>query len=374
MRNTETMIGDSPALTATLERISLLAPINRPILILGERGTGKELAAQRLHYLSERWDAPLLKVNCAAIADGLLESELFGHEAGSFTGATRTQRGRFERADGGTLFLDEVATMSTRLQEKLLRVLEYGEFERIGAQQTLQVDVRVVAATNADLRQLAHSGQFRQDLLDRLSFDVVHMPALRHRTGDIPELAQHFAVQLCAELGWELFAGFTADALTTLQTHDWPGNVRELKNAVERSLFRWGDPERPVGTIVIDPFVSPFADAASALPASAAGGGEEPQNAAAAGSAGSAAAGTGTTAARASAPHQPGPEPDAIHQGGDFTARVSAFEKSLLVQTLAAHGHNQRRSASALGLSYDQLRGLVRKYGLAGGRHRGVGD
>ncbi|MCB1848430.1 MAG: sigma 54-interacting transcriptional regulator, partial [Halieaceae bacterium] len=194
------MIGNSTALAGALERLSSLAAINRPILVMGERGTGKELAAERLHYLSARWDAPLVKVNCAAMAESLLESELFGHEAGAFTGATRSQRGRFERADGGTLFLDELATMSVRLQEKLLRLVEYGEFERLGGQQTLQVDVRVIAATNVDLRALARDGRFRADLLDRLSFDVVHLPALRQRPGDIPELAQHFAVQLCSEL------------------------------------------------------------------------------------------------------------------------------------------------------------------------------
>ena len=186
------MIGNSTALTRALDQLSHLASINRPILIIGERGTGKELAAERLHYLSARWDAPLIKVNCAAMADSLLDSELFGHEPGAFTGATRTHRGRFERADGGTLFLDELATMSVRLQEKLLRLVEYGEFERLGGQQTLSVDVRVVAATNADLRLLAREKLFREDLLDRLSFDVVHLPSLRHRVEDILELARHF--------------------------------------------------------------------------------------------------------------------------------------------------------------------------------------
>ena len=149
------MIGDSSALAAALDHLSRLAPINRPVLVLGERGTGKELAAQRLHFLSSRWDAPLLKVNCAAMAETLLESELFGHEAGAFTGATRSHQGRFERADGGTLFLDELATMSPRLQEKLLRLVEYGEFERVGGQKTHQVDVRVVAGESSPRRPRA---------------------------------------------------------------------------------------------------------------------------------------------------------------------------------------------------------------------------
>jgi psp operon transcriptional activator len=329
MRNQTTMIGNSAALADALERLSRLAGINRPVLVMGERGTGKELAAERLHYLSARWDAPLLKVNCAAMAESLLESELFGHEAGAFTGANRSQRGRFERADGGTLFLDELATMSLRLQEKLLRLVEYGEFERLGGQQTLQVDVRVIAASNVDLQALARDGRFRADLLDRLSFDVVHLPALRQRPEDIPELAQHFAVQLCSELGWELFAGFTPQAMAQLQRHSWPGNVRELKNAVERSLYRWGDPLRPVGELVIDPFQSPYSEAPPPPPAQAAGDarGEDP--------------------------------------GGDFTTRMAQIERQLLREALREHGQHQGRTAESLGLSYDQLRHLIRKHGLS---------
>lgn len=331
MRTQDSIIGDSAALTAALEQLSKLATINRPVLLLGERGTGKELAAQRLHFLSPRWEAPLIKVNCAAMADSLLESELFGHEPGAFTGATRTHQGRFERADGGTLFLDELGTMSMRLQEKLLRLVEYGEFERLGGQQTIQVDVRVIAATNVDLRVLIAENRFRADLLDRLSFDVVHLPALRHRAEDIVELAQHFAIQMCAELGWDLFAGFTDSALKTLQQYGWPGNIRELKNAVERSLFRWDTPEHPVDTIVIDPFLSPFTDepAANAIA-------EKKKNI-------------------ASSSEEP----------ADFHSRVQQLEQQLLRRGLAENGYNQRRTAEALGLSYDQMRGMVRKYKLA---------
>jgi len=329
MKKQINMIGHSGALASALDQVSRLAGINRPVLVLGERGTGKELAAERLHYLSGRWDAPLLKVNCAAIADSLLESELFGHEVGAFTGATRTQRGRFERADGGSLFLDEVATMSPRLQEKLLRLVEYGEFERLGGQQTLQVDVRVIAATNADLQAQAARGLFRSDLLDRLSFDIVHLPALRQRSEDIPELAQHFAVQMCAELGWDLFAGFSPAALETLIGHDWPGNVRELKNAVERSLYRWNNPLEPVAEIVLDPFRSPFAKEQLA-----------PQLAS-----------------------EDSPEQPAAAAVG-FSERMGRIELQLLQEALAQHGHNQRRAAAALGLSYDQMRHLVRKHQL----------
>ncbi len=335
MKKQVNMIGHSGALASALDQVSRLAGINRPVLVLGERGTGKELAAERLHYLSGRWDAPLLKVNCAAIADSLLESELFGHEAGAFTGATRTQRGRFERADGGSLFLDEVATMSPRLQEKLLRLVEYGEFERLGGQQTLQVDVRVIAATNADLQALAAQGLFRSDLLDRLSFDIVHLPALRQRGEDIPELAQHFAVQMCAELGWDLFAGFSPAALETLVGHDWPGNVRELKNAVERSLYRWNNPLEPVGEIVLDPFRSPFAMEQLA-----------PQ------------------LASEEFPEQP------VVAAAGFSERMGRIELQLLQEALAQHGDNQRRAAAALGLSYDQMRHLVRKHQLPRRRRR----
>lgn len=331
MRAPESIIGNSSALAEALEQLSHLARINRPILVLGERGTGKELAAQRLHFLSPRWQAPLVKVNCAALADSLLESELFGHEPGAFTGATRMQQGRFERADGGTLFLDELGTMSMRLQEKLLRLVEYGEFERLGGQETLQVDVRVVGATNTDLRAQVSQNQFRADLLDRLSFDVVHLPALRHRREDISELAQHFAVQMCVELGWSLFAGFSETALSTLEQHNWPGNIRELKNAVERSLFRWDDPDNAVDSIIIDPFTSPFEDEKSLKPEERTKADVEKD--------------TDTT---------------------DFQTQVKQLEVELLRSALAKNGDNQRRSAAALGLSYNQMRGLVRKYKLAG--------
>jgi psp operon transcriptional activator len=340
MRDQERVIGNSITLTQALEQVSRLAPIQRPVLIIGERGTGKELVAERLHYLSPRWDGPLLKVNCAAIAETLLESELFGHEPGAFTGASRTHRGRFERADGGTLFLDELGNMSMSLQEKLLRLIEYGEFERLGGQTTLQVDVRVVAATNADLRALAASGEFREDLLDRLSFEVVHLPPLRHRLSDIPELAHHFAVQMCAELGWDYFPGFTESAALTLLQHSWPGNVRELKNTVERSVSRWGEPTTAVADIVLDPFVSPFAD-------------WEPDN--------STAAGNDPVAPQLGAEVAP-PEPDP--PVAEFAKAVSAYEKRLLMQALQAAHNHQGNAAKALGLSYDQLRGLLRKYDL----------
>lgn len=328
------IIGNSSAFSNAMEQLSRLATIDRPVLILGERGTGKELAADRLHFLSNRWAGPLVKVNCAAIAEPLLESELFGHEPGAFTGATRTHRGRFERAEGGSLFLDELATMSAGLQEKLLRLIEYGEFERLGGQETLHVDVRVVAATNADLRQRAKAGKFRHDLLDRLSFDVVHLPPLRCRQQDTLELAHHFALKMCAELGWEVFTGFTQHATDTLMKHDWPGNVRELKNAVERSIFRWADPVSLVDTIVIDPFIAPFATSTDASP-----GGLNESN--------------------------PGRAQVSSSQTPGFREQVEQLERKLLLSALRASGNNKKRAAAALSLSYDQLRGLLRKYQLS---------
>lgn len=333
-RPQEGMIGNSAALAMALDQISNVAPINRPVLVMGERGTGKELAAERLHFLSPRWDASFLKVNCAAIADQLLESELFGHESGAFTGATRAHKGRFERADGGTLFLDELATMSTRLQEKLLRLVEYGEFERLGGQETLKVDVRIVAATNADLPSLARHGKFREDLLDRLSFDVVHLPSLSQRGDDIHELAEHFAFGMCTELGWSLFPGFSESAQQQLLDHAWPGNIRELKNAVERSLYRWGNPNQEVDTIVIDPFTSPFAP-------------------------------TSSTELDLQRVENPAVKADTLKQTTDFNAYMAATEKQLVQEALARNGHNQRLTAQSMGLSYDQLRGMVRKHKLS---------
>lgn len=336
MRNPDSIIGDSAALTHALEHISQLAPIARPVLILGERGTGKELAAERLHFLSPRWEAPLDKVNCAALADNLLESELFGHEAGAFTGASRSHRGRFERADGGTLFLDELGTMSLRLQEKLLRLVEYGEFERLGGQQTIRVDVRIVAATHADLKQLAARAQFREDLLDRLSFDVVHLPALRQRQEDILLLAEHFAIAMCAELGWELFPGFTNAVSQQLIAHHWPGNIRELKSAVERSIYRWGDASVPVAELVLDPFRSPYPQPPQPeLPRAT------------------------DDELEVSTPHSPSRVDSETFS--DFMHRV---ERQQVEEALHENRHNQRRTAEALGLSYDQLRGLVRKHQL----------
>src|SRR5699024_7459135 len=230
-----TMLGESPAFLSLLEQVSRVAVVDKPVLVIGERGTGKELVAARLHYLSPRWDAPFVKLNCATLTESLLETELFGHEAGAFTGANQRHVGRFEQADGGTLFLDELATVSLRVQEKILRAVEYGQFERVGGSRTLSVDVRIVGATNRDLPAAVRAGQFRADLLDRLAFDVLTVPPLRARASDILHLAEHFAVDISRELDRDIFPGFTDSARDELLHYAWPGNVRELKNVVERS-------------------------------------------------------------------------------------------------------------------------------------------
>lgn len=259
MQKPENIIGESESFLSALDQASRLASVNRPVLILGERGTGKELIAKRIHYLSKRWDQPLVTLNCAALSDGVIDSELFGHEAGSFTGAKGLHKGRFERAEQGTLFLDELATAPPSVQEKLLRVIEYGEYERVGGSKTYQSNVRLICATNENLPKLAHDGKFRADLLDRLAFDVIHLPPLRERLDDILPLAEHYAVRMCREMGFGYFAGFTLQAKKRLLQHSWPGNVRELKNAVERSVFRNGLEDEAVDNIILDPFTPPMA-------------------------------------------------------------------------------------------------------------------
>ncbi len=332
-RDTPTsIIGESPAFVAMLEQVSRLAPLDRPALIIGERGTGKELVASRLHFLSGRWEQPLVKLNCAALTETLLESELFGHEAGAFTGATRRHVGRFERADGGTLFLDELATVPPRMQEKILRVIEYGEFERVGGSQTLSVDVRIAGATNEDLPGLAAEGRFRADLLDRLAFDVINVPPLRVRPEDVLALANHFAVNFTAELKRPFFPGFTDEAVDALLAWPWPGNVRELKNAVERSIYRAPDPDAPIAEIHFDPFAHGF------------------------GSPGDPATEPGAPPAA----RQPAEIP------ADFRAAVADYEQRILARAMEACGGNRRITAERLGLTYDQLRGLLRKHGVGG--------
>ncbi len=335
------LIGQSPVFLDALAHASDVAGVDRPVLILGERGTGKELLAARLHFLSARWEAPLVKLNCAAMNEELLESELFGHEAGAFTGATKKHRGRFERAEGGTLFLDEIASASGRVQEKLLRVIEYGEYERVGGEEARVADVRIVAAANVDLRARAASGAFRADLLDRLAFDVVIAPPLRNRREDIPLLAAHFAAAMAAELG-VAFPGLAPAAVAALQGHHWPGNVRELKNAAERAMFHWSrdDAAGQIESVTIDPFEQAGAPIGASI-------GNTP--------AGSPSPQIPETATPARAP---------AALAGDLRTHLDNIEKRLVTDALAAAGGSQKRAADRLGLSYDQLRGIVRKHDI----------
>jgi psp operon transcriptional activator len=292
--------------------------------------------------LSQRWAGPLVTMNCAALPENLIEAELFGHEAGSFTGAAKTRHGRFEEADGGTLFLDELATLSSPAQDRLLRAVEYGEVTRIGASRPIQVDVRIVAATNEHLPKLVEQGRFRADLLDRLSFEVVTLPPLRVRKGDILLLAEHFARRMAVELDWPNWPGFSQSAQAELESYGWPGNVRELRNVVERAVYRAEDPERQIDSIQFDPFASPWVltpDSAGAVEVAAAG---HPP---------------------AAFPDQPAAQPPAA-TATDLRSAVATFEKSLLEEALARHRYNQRTTASALGLTYDQLRHAMKRHQL----------
>jgi len=330
-RSTQPIIGEAPAFLEMLEHVSRAAPLGRSVLVVGERGTGKELIASRLHYLSGRWEQRVVKVNCAALTESILESELFGHEAGAFTGAEKTHIGHFERADGGTLILDELATITPRMQEKILRVIEYGEMQRVGGSDTLRVDVRIVGATNADLLALAAQGRFRRDLLDRLAFDVITVPPLRERIEDILPLAYAFAVNMASELRHSFFPGFSPKAASALLRYQWPGNVRELKNAVERSVYRSDNPEAPISGIAFDPFDSPFKLAETETPVRQA-------------------AATGKS----------------LLLPTDLSLRLVDIEREYLAAALTRARYNQRLAADLLDLSYHQFRGKLRKHGMSG--------
>jgi psp operon transcriptional activator len=340
-------VGQSGAFLDAVERASRAAPLNRPVLVIGERGTGKELIAERLHRLSTRWDGPLVTMNCAALPETLIEAELFGHEAGAFTGATRAREGRFEEADGGTLFLDELATLSMGAQERLLRAVEYGEVTRIGSSRPVRVDVRIVAATNESLPQLVEKGRFRADLLDRLCFEVVTLPPLRVREGDIEVLADYFGRRMGTELDWDGWPGFGPLAMRAMENYQWPGNVRELRNVVERAVYRWADPSQPVDYVQFDPFESPWTPVLMPAPAidSAHDETDEPIRHS-----------TDFSTTISETPIKV----------GDFKAATEAFEKALLEQALAQHRYNQRQTAKALNLSYDQLRHSLKKHDLLG--------
>src|SRR6185369_8630182 len=235
-RNFGEIVGKSESLQRALQKTEQVAPLNTTVLILGETGTGKVLLAHAIHNNSPRQNRTLVKVNCAALPAPLIESELFGHEKGAFTGADVLRRGRFEIADGGTLFLDEVGELPLELQPKLLRVLEEGEFERVGGSRTVNVDVRLIAATNRNLAEEVANGTFRSDLYYRLSVFPITMPPLRERVDDIPMLVMHLVEQISSKLGKEVVT-VPQNAMAVLQNYDWPGNVRELRNVIERAVI-----------------------------------------------------------------------------------------------------------------------------------------
>ncbi|MDR2354088.1 MAG: sigma 54-interacting transcriptional regulator [Deltaproteobacteria bacterium] len=330
------ILGESGEILEVKNRISQVAKVNRPVLILGERGTGKELAAARIHYLSPRWKGPYVTLNCAALSQNLLDSELFGYEAGAFTGAERRRAGRFKAADGGTLFLDEISHLTLEAQAKILRVVEYGSFQLVGSPAEQKVDVRILAATNANLLEKCQAGTFLPDLWDRLSFEIITLPPLRERRGDIVYLAHFFAAKMAQELEKVGHPIFTGNALTILESYDWPGNVRELKNAVERAVYRSEDNTIPAHLITLS--LSPqtsintnkstqkkFDEHILSFPISL------------------------------SEPHLP-------LSPGEFDNIVRQGVLELINYALEKANHNQKKAASLLGMTYHRFRALIRKY------------
>jgi len=303
-------IGRSATFLEIVEQARELARIPRPILICGERGTGKELLARYIHASSPRCKRAYHIVNCGAFQEELLVSHLFGHERGAFTGASQRRVGLFEQASGGTLFLDEIANLSLTAQARLHRVVEYQTFQRVGGSESIQVDVRVVAATNRNLKQLIEDGCFMADLYDRLGFAEITLPPLRQRRDDVPLLIDHFIELLHAEIPDLGTAEFTEGAVEVLQAYHWPGNVRELKNVIERLYV--SDRDR-----VIQPSELPLEITA----------------------------------------HEP--------IRGTFDEKVRAFEMALLIGALRDAKGNQKEAASGLGMSYDQFRHYYKKYDLA---------
>jgi psp operon transcriptional activator len=325
-------LGQSEPFLEFQERLSRVAPINRPVLLIGERGTGKELAAARLHYLSNRWQAPMVALNCAALSPSLIESELFGYEKGAFTGALQRRFGRFESADRGTLFLDEIGSIPLEVQEKILRVVEYNVFERVGSSESIEVDVRIIAATNADLNDLARKNRFKQDLLDRLSFEVLFLPPLRERKEDIALLAAHFAGRMALELGRDEIPVFSDEAIQALENHPWPGNIRELKNVIERAVYR--SDALTITDIDVHPFHSPYENLAAPV--------------------------------SIKAPSiETAPADANLWLKQPLKAAVWELKAKMLEAALRKTEYNQKKAARILGLTYHQFRGLYRQYKAA---------
>jgi len=309
------MLGDGPAMRRLRELVQRAAPSEGRVLVTGENGTGKELVARALHDGSRRRGGPFVKLNCAAVPAELIESELFGHEKGAFTGAVTARRGKFELADRGTLFLDEVGDMPAAMQAKVLRVLQEGEFERVGGGVTLRCDVRVIAATNKDLQAEVAAGRFREDLFYRLAVVPIHVPPLRERREDVPALASAFLEEACERNGRRGMR-LGRDALAALQAHDWPGNVRELRNLVERIAILCDGPE--IGA----------ADVAAVLP-----GARRPRT-------------------------------DRFREGASLKDLLDEAEREIVLAALERHGDNMAETARALGLERSHLYKKLRALGI----------
>jgi len=307
----ERMVGADSGLKEVVEKIQALADIPRPVLILGERGTGKELVALALHQASTRSTGPFVTINCAAVTEALAEAELFGHEKGAYTDARSRKPGKFELADSGTLFLDEVGNMPLVVQKKILRVIEYQSFERVRGSTAVNVDVRVTAATNADLNEEMQAGRFRRDLYDRLAFDTIVVPPLRERRQDVPGLCRFFIERFKKEVAGVRCRDISDSALKVLQKHPFPGNVRELKNLIERAAYRCRGESIQAGDLQLG------------------------------------AAGEDITPA-----------------GGPLKDQVAGFERRIIAEALKSAGNNMTAAAKQLGLGYDQMRRLVKKHRL----------
>ena len=335
MYQIEKPLGESDIFLKFQQRLSKAARVNRSVLVIGERGSGKELAAQRLHYLSPRWEKSLVTVNCAALPPSLIETELFGHESGAFTGAQKARKGRFEEAEGGTLFLDEIGLIPLEVQEKILRVVEYGTFERVGSSKSHKVDVRIIGATNLDLIKLCKEGKFKEDLLDRLSFEVLFLPPLRTRGDDILLLANYFASKMSLECNIDPLPEFSDEVIEQMMNYSWPGNVRELKNVVERAVYR--SETSVITEIDLNPFKNPFAQSEA----------EEDNK-------------EQEKVVTVEKKVEEATEDKLVLE--NYLINRQNFDLQYLKQALLEANNNQREAAKLLGLSYDQLRGLYRKF------------
>lgn len=312
-------IGESTQFLDFQQSISRAAKIERPVLFIGERGSGKELAASRLHYLSIRWDKPFVTLNCAALNANLIETELFGHTQGAYTGAGTKRKGRFEEANEGTLFLDEIGLLPMEVQAKILRVVEYGVFEMVGSSTPIKTDVRIIGATNANLKAMAQKGEFKADLLDRLSFEVLFLPPLRERKKDIMLLASHFASRIAKELELEGVIDFSDEVIKMIMDYKWPGNIRELKNVIERAVYT--EDTNMINNIKLDPFENPykFEDNSEIV--------------------------TQKTFVLS-----------------NFKDDIKEMEINYVSKALNKSGNKQKEAAELLNVTYDQFRGLYRKY------------